>query len=136
MIDVSIDIGDLKKKLNRLPKRIRKNVLDGAVRAGARPIVEEARRRVPKRTRNLEKSIGVNKRRSKDPYVIIFSVSPRVGGKYNGYYGLFVERGHPIVKGGKVVGYAPAKPFMRPAFDFSIKREGQPWNSHKMETLP
>lgn len=106
-VDVKIDMGDLLKKLRKLPERVQKKVLVGAVRAGAKPIIDEARRIVPKRTGNLAKSIGVNKRRSKGT-IVHFSVSPRKGGKYDGYYGHFVEFGTKKM--------AP-RPFMRPAFE-------------------
>lgn len=106
-VDVKVDMGDLLKKLRKLPERVQKKVLVGAVRAGAKPIIDEARRIVPKRTGNLAKSIGVNKRRSKGT-IVHFSVSPRKGGKYDGYYGHFVEFGTKKM--------AP-RPFMRPAFE-------------------
>jgi len=106
-VDVKVDMGDLLKKLRKLPEKVQKKVLVGAVRAGAKPIIDEARRIVPKRTGNLAKSIGVNKRRSKGT-IVHFSVSPRKGGKYDGYYGHFVEFGTKKM--------AP-RPFMRPAFE-------------------
>ena len=106
-VDVKVDMGDLLKKLRKLPEKVQKKVLVGAVRAGAKPIIKEARRIVPKRTGNLAKSIGVNKRRSKGT-IVHFSVSPRRGGKYDGYYGHFVEFGTKKM--------AP-RPFMRTAFE-------------------
>ena len=107
MVDVKVDMGDLLKKLRTLPEKVQKNVLTGAVRAGAKPIVKEAKRLVPVRTGNLKKSIGVNKRRTVGT-VVRFSISPRKGGKYDGYYGAFVEFGTKKM--------AP-RPFMRPAFE-------------------
>lgn len=44
-------------------------------------------------------------------------VSVEIGPDGKHWYGAAVEKGHPIVRDGKVVGNAPPHPFMRPAFD-------------------
>ena len=106
-VEVKVDKGEVLRKLHKLPGKIQERVLIGAVRASAKPIIEEARRLVPRRTGNLAKSIGVNKLRTKGT-VVAFAVSPRKGGKYDGYYGHFVEFGTRKM--------AP-RPFLRPAFD-------------------
>jgi len=106
-VDVSVDMGDLLKKLRKLPSKVRDKVVVGAVRASAKPIIKEARALAPKRTGNLAKSIGANKRRSKGT-IVHFSVSPRKGGKYDGWYAHFVEFGTRKM--------AP-RPFLRPAFE-------------------
>ena len=116
-IDVEIKMGDLFKDLKKIPEKVQKRVLTGAVRAGAKPIVKEARRLVPVKTGNLKKSIGVTKRRSKDKNIVVFSVSPRKGGKYDGFYGMYVELGHILKRNKKVIGHVPAHPFLRPAFE-------------------
>ena len=140
-IEVS-GLDEVLKKLKKLPERIQKNVLSGAIRASAKPIIKEARRLVPVRTGTLKKSIGVVKRRSEDKNIIHYSVTPRSGKKqkYDGWYAHFVEFGtyakldHPpkslprgakkrkrredMVKKGE--GSAP-HPFMRPAYEIAGK---------------
>ena len=130
-----LGMNELLKNLKTLPDKVQKRILVGAVRAGAKPIVKEARSLVPKDTGNLKKSIGVTKFRTRKKSLVWFQVSPRTGGKYDGWYGNFIEYGtyaeldHPLVrpstgkrgeKRAKVVakgfGLKP-KPYMRPAFE-------------------
>ncbi len=136
MIDVEIKMGDLLKKLELLPEKIQKRVLNGAVRASAKPIIQDAKARVHNVSGVLAKSIGVNKRRSKNKNVVIYTISPRVkrytknkptglkrGSEeykktYGAYYGMWVELGHVIRnKKGKEIGHVPPHPFLRPAFE-------------------
>lgn len=108
-MDIEIKgVDELLRKLRQLPEKVQKRVVVGAVRAAAKPLIKEARAKVPVDTGNLKKSIGVTKRRSKNKNIIHFSISPRKGGKYNGFYGHFVEFGTSKM---------PAKPFLRPAFE-------------------
>jgi len=109
MADIEIKgIDELLKNLRKLPERVQNRVVVGAIRASAKPLISEARARVPVNTGNLKKSIGVTKRRSKNKNIIHFSVSPRKGGKYNGFYGHFLEFGTSKMS---------ARPFLRPAFE-------------------
>ena len=109
-IDVNTDInmGDLVKKMKMFPDRVQKNIVVGAVRAGAKAISDEAKQRVPVDSGALKKSIGVTKRRSKDKSIVWFSVSPRKGGKNDGWYGHLVEFG---------TAHSVAHPFVRPAYE-------------------
>ena len=107
-VGVNISMGDLLKKMKALPERVQKNIVVGAVRASAKPMIAEARRSVAVDTGDLKKSIGVNRRKSKDKNEIIFSVSPRKGGKYDGWHGHLQEFG--------TINMA-AHPFMRPAYE-------------------
>lgn len=113
MIESTFKTDDLLKALKQFPQNIQKNVLTGAVRAGTKPIVDEAKSNVPKDTRNLEKSIGVVKRREKDKSKVRFSVTPRRGGKFDGFYAHMIEFGTSKM---------PAQPFMRPAFESQDKQ--------------
>ncbi len=111
MSDVKISvktegIDEILRKLKRLPERVQKNVVVGAVRASAKPIIKEARLLVPVRTGTLKKSIGIKKRRSKEKNIISFSVAPL--SKKGGFYGKFVEFGTKKMS---------AHPFLRPAFE-------------------
>ena len=107
MGDVNITgMDEILKKLKKLPEKIQKRVLTGAVRAGAKPMIKEAKRLAPVKTGTLKKSIGVVKRRSKDKNIIKFSIAPR--NKKGGWYGFFVEFGTTKMH---------AHPFMRPAYE-------------------
>jgi len=107
MVDVQVEgMDELLKKLNILPEKVQKNVISGAVRAGAKPMSTEAKLLVPKDTETLKKSIGITKRRSKYKNILHFSVTPR--SKKGGWIAHFLEFG--TVK-------MSAKPFMRPAFE-------------------
>lgn len=116
-ITSSIDTKALFKSLEKLTENLQKNILIGAVRAGAKPLVDEARTNVPERTKRLKKSIGIVRRRTNNKKIIKFSVTPIRGGKNDGWYAHLVEYGHNIVKNGKVVGYAKPNPFMRKTYE-------------------
>lgn len=106
MVSATFDTAQIMKALQELPKNIQKNIMVGATRASANVVSDEAKRLVPKKTGKLKKSIGLTKRRDKNKNIITFSVSPRSGGKNDGFYGRFVELGTSKMN---------AKPFLRPA---------------------
>ena len=107
-IEATINTEALLKALNQFPKNIQNNVLVGAVRAGAKPLVDAARANVPVDTGNLKKSIGINRKRTKDKSTVWFTVSPRKGEPNDGFYGHMIEFGTSKIA---------AQPFMRPAFE-------------------
>jgi HK97 gp10 family phage protein len=101
-------LDEVLRKFRALPERIQKNVVVGAVRAGAKPIIKEAKARAPKgATGELAKSIGLVRRKEKDRSIIRFSITPRIK-KPHGFLGHFKEFG---------TSKEPAHPFMRPAMD-------------------
>lgn len=108
MIDVKVKMNaeEIVMNLEKLEKKIQKKFVRKAMREGAKVLLNEARARVPVRTENLKKSLGINTRTKKGN--IEMYVSPRKGGKYDGYYGLFVELGTKKMS---------ARPFLRPAFE-------------------
>lgn len=108
MIESTIQTDKLLKTLKIFPERVQKNIMTGAVRAATKPIIDDARKNVTVDTGNLKKSIGVVKRKSSDKSIIWFTVSPRKGGKNNGFYGHMIEFGTSKMA---------AQPFMRPAFE-------------------
>ncbi len=108
MITSNIDSTKLLNALKEFPINIQNNVMEGAVRAAAKPIVEEARRLVPKDSRNLEKSIGTTKRKGTKGTEVVFAVSARRGNPHDGFYAHMVEFGTSKMS---------AKPFMRPALE-------------------
>ena len=107
-INTSLDSEKLLKALKQFPTNIQKNVMTGAVRAGAKVVGDEVKQNVPIDSGNLKKSIGIVKRRTKNKSIIMFSVTPRKGGKYDGWYGKFLEFGTSKMN---------AVPFMRPAYE-------------------
>jgi len=123
-VEVKVDMGHLLKKLRKLPEKVRKNVIVGAVRAGAKPIVEEAKKNAPVRTGALRDSIGVKKMRTRDKNIVLFTISPMrksiakhfrangvrwsIKGEVDPYYAHFVEFGTKKMA---------AHPFMRPAYE-------------------
>lgn len=108
MVEATFDSTKLLKALAQFPQNIQKNVLTGAIRAGCKPILDEAKRNVPIDSGNLKKSMGIIKRKSKDKTKVRFSVTPRRKGKYDGYYAHMIEFG---------TSKQVAQPFMRPAFE-------------------
>lgn len=117
-VSASIDTESLLKTLKTLPINIQRNVMVGAVRAGANVIRDEARRLAPIDTGNLKKSIVSIRRSGKvgkgfsmvesNPNNITFSVTPSKGHPNNGWYAHFIEFGTSSIT---------AKPFLRPAFE-------------------
>lgn len=107
MIESKIDFSDLRKALEQFPKNVERNILTGATRAAAGYIRDEVRANTPIRTGNLRKSIGTMKRRS-PKNMAWFTVSPRQGGKNDGFYGRFLEFGTSKMS---------PRPFMRPTFE-------------------
>jgi len=132
MSDVTIlGMDAILKKLKVLPERVQKNVLVGAIRASAKPMIKEAKSLVPVDSGTLKKSIGIVKNRSKDRNIISFSVAPKskaihkalsknkspkwMVSKISGRRYLNIESYARTIEFGH--GVKPAHPFMRPAFD-------------------
>lgn len=109
MVSATFDTKKLIETLQKFPKNIQKNVMVGAVRAGANIIRDEARRKVPIKTGTLKKSIVSIQRKAQNGQ-ITFSVTPSKGKPNDGWYAHFVEFG---------TSHSSAKPFLRPAFDQS-----------------
>ena len=109
MVSATFDTKKLIETLQKFPKNIQKNVMVGAVRAGANVIRDEARRKVPIKTGTLKKSIVSIQRKAQNGQ-ITFSVTPSKGKPNDGWYAHFVEFG---------TSHSSAKPFLRPAFDQS-----------------
>ena len=125
---------ELANKFKALPPAVARENLLTAVVAGARVIQEGIKDQVNSKSGQLAKSIDI------DPTLITKSrVAINIGPeKYMGFYGEFVELGHPIVhtsiagygtdrrgrgkvlKSTRVVGHVPAHPFMRPGFEQSV----------------
>lgn len=122
-------LSELNQFLQQLPAKVERNVLRGALRAGAKPVRQEAQARAPVDTGTLRAGIVIKGSRGKPGTVAVKVVAT---GKH-AYIAPWLEYGvaaHQVVaaKGGwlffggqyaKAVnhpGIAP-RPFMRPALD-------------------
>lgn len=115
-------------------KKLSNAVMRGLLNKGAKPIIEEAKRLVPKGNGDLEKSIGAIPGRGQGKGEQVY-IGPRRGGRFKGYAGHLIEYGTaPHIIRAKAAGGllrfngnvavpevhhpgTPARPFMRPAFD-------------------
>lgn len=127
MVEATFEIAKVMKALETLPINIQKNIMTGATRASANVVSNEAKRLVPVDEGTLKKSIGITKRKSKNKSIVSFSVSPRKGGKNDGFYGIFIELGTS-----KMV----AKPFLRPAADNTLEETLQASKDYISKRLP
>lgn len=136
MADFEIKGGaELARALQELPVKLEKNVLRGAIRAGAKVFLDEAKLRVPVASGKLRESLRISTRLVRGR---VLGTVTAGGGKANVFYAQFVEHGtapHVIIAGGgtkagrvlaagaRILGAkvdhpgAAPKPFMRPAFD-------------------
>ncbi len=126
MIEVRVTgLADLQKLLDTLPAKFERNILRGALRAGMRPIMQDAKANVPAKSGVLRKGLKISAR-VKGGKVIS---SLKATGKH-GYIAYWLEytgaKAHhikgPLSFGGKVFsgvdhpGFKP-RPFLRPALD-------------------
>jgi HK97 gp10 family phage protein len=124
---------EIEDVLAALPQKFGAKVLNDTLKKSAKPLIEEAKNLVKKKSGELAKSIGSIPGRGKARGQQI-SVGPRRGGRYKGYHAHLVEYGTAMRKldkprlvtlNGKTVtithtGSMPARPFMRPAYDAKI----------------
>lgn len=131
--------------LRKLPEATQGKALQGALREAAKPIVKEARARVPVKTGRLRKAIYSFRDRASRRTREVRLISVRSGKRFqkankDAYYWKWIEFGHGVItlkhrrqggkgkvskslgtpaKGffGKEVQAAPARPFMRSAFE-------------------
>lgn len=128
----------------KLPDDIQKRALLATLNKAAKPIIQEARARAPVLTGRMKKAIYSFRSRKSTKEKAVVMIGVKSGHKYgakDAYYWRWVEFGRGVVKVGKkrgarrggerarslgnpTVGWfgkevkaAPAKPFMRPAFE-------------------
>jgi HK97 gp10 family phage protein len=113
-------LSDLEKRLSEFSDRVGKNILRGAVSAGAAVIRNEARLKAPKDTGEMVRDIMIKRAKEiKGSGDVTYQVFVRTGKKSrlagkkrnvarDSFYWRFVEFGTSKMS---------AKPFMRPAFD-------------------
>ena len=119
--------------LRKVPDHMQGKVLQKALAAGAKPIVEAAKALAPVKTGTLRKAIYSFRDKESRPGYEIRNIRPRQGKRFakkgeDAYYWKFVEFGHrvgkrgggklkKIGKGANAIAVVPPKPFMRPAFE-------------------
>lgn len=117
---------ELDNLFRQMPTELNHRILGAANAAAAEPLVQTAKRIVPKKSGNLEKSIGkVKVSIRKATEIGTVKVGPRVGGGFKGYHGGLVEFGtNPRPPGGWYARFRNARPtvmpkipFMQPALD-------------------
>ena len=92
MDDVSISgLDELQKQLEEFPAKIEKNIMRGAIRAGLKPIVEEAKALCPTKTGALRKSIRIKFRNRSQQYGWIRGVI--TAGNFDAWYAHIIEFG-------------------------------------------
>lgn len=102
---------EMSNVLKKLDRDVERKLGLSALRSGARKILAEAKRRVRKKTRRLEKAIII-KALPKKSKVIQLAIGVKRGKKRNDETGAWY--GHLIEFGTK---FMPAKPYLRPALD-------------------
>ena len=78
----------LEKALKLLGNKASKKVLKGALRDASKPIVKNLRKRIPKRSGELRKSVGVHVDRYGN-----LQIGYRSSKRYRGFVGRFLEEG-------------------------------------------
>ena len=131
MADINVTgLAELQAFLDTLPAKVEQNILRGALRAGAKPILEDAKAGAQESTKTglMRDGLKITTKAKKGTV----TVSIKAGGKH-AYLAKFVEFGtaaHRIdPKNGGVLSFGGgfarhvdhpgqrAKPFLRPAFD-------------------
>jgi len=105
-----IGVKEIQKVLEDFAPRIANNLMKATIHGIASEVTKEAKKRVPKRTGTLKKSLKTKRRRGKpgQPVSDVIADSGKAA-KNDGFYWRFVEYG---TQSGMT-----AQPFMRPAKD-------------------
>jgi HK97 gp10 family phage protein len=118
-----LDDRELQQQLKKLDRSVGIEVLKKAARAGARPILNEAKARVPVDSGELRGSLGLRQKtgyawvdvsvvaRAPHAHLVEFGTAPHRVGKGSDSRKLFGK------KRGRLHPGAKPQPFMRPAFD-------------------
>ena len=109
-----IGADEVAKVLSEFAPRIANNLSRALVHGIAGEIRDEAKRRVPKRTGNLKRSMKIKRRRSKPGQPVSDVVFTQgKSAKNDGFYWRFVENGTQDL---------PERPFVRPAKDLIFSK--------------
>lgn len=134
-------------QLDKLPAKFEANLVRGALRAAAKPILDDARSRVPVKTGALRDSLRISSAIKKRAGEISASVKAG-GGKGRVYYAHMVESGvaqhiieGPVAIGGRVFKNVPhpgfvGRGFMRAAFDNAGQASIDAYGAYIRKNLP
>jgi len=144
MVDIILGVDKkderrLKRALKNIPEKVFKRTVGKAANKSMTPVSRKAKKLAPKDSGDYRKSIGKKKKTYTRNKVVWVGVGPRKG-KPNAYLGHLIEYGHRIVSGGtvarvsgrragradrardesrtgqgRVVGFVPPRPHLRPA---------------------
>lgn len=126
------------RSLDGLSRTLRNQILRKAINAASKVVLDAARKLVPVETGMLKKSLAVRIQTYRSTGTVVGVIGPRTGykktrqgkvltsfgrkikstGRNPSKYAHLIEFGHNIARPkGKLVGYARARAFLRPAFD-------------------
>lgn len=129
-------IENLERELKTLSKPLQQKSLAEAVMKGARVIRDQARSQAPRgKTGNLQQEIKARLKKG-TRWVMAAAVSwTKGGGRYPGYYGLFLEKGtkrrqrkswrEEPLKTPANTGVMVSRPFLEPAYDSKKAKAAQ-----------
>jgi HK97 gp10 family phage protein len=135
--------------LEKLKFKDQKNLIRGAARAAAKPILDDARQNVPVESGALRDSIRISTGFDRKTGEVIASI--KAGGKTSkgdAYYAHMVEYGtnRHLIKGPVLIGGrlflnidhpgTSAQPFMRPAFDKAGQASVDAYSDYIKKRLP
>lgn len=106
-----LGLDELARVLEGIPRDIRERDLHRETKKGADTFRDMARNLAPVRTGKLRSNIVTRKNKGTAfdaEHEVVVRARGKAGGKYNAFYGAFVEYGTRNMA---------ARPFMRPAFD-------------------
>ena len=118
-------LDELLKALQSLPKEVARQAIRKPLREGAKIVLAEAKRNVPKgKTGNLKRSLKVRAGKRKKGTISIRVVTSEGWFKGETYYGGFIEygTGERFHKSGKSVGTVEARHFIKRAYDTTKDR--------------
>jgi len=118
---------ELIRKFQKLPVKIQKKHGWNAMLKAGRRVARAAKKRVPKKTGQLKKSLGVKRKLYRKSGTIVAIVGPRTGHRttVNGKPHDPAKIAHLVEMGHSGPHPAGAKPFLRPAMDETAKSNVQ-----------
>ncbi len=138
-VKTDVDLSSVMEGLDGLVK-LRTSLSRSMAVAGGKVLRDEAKERAPVKSGRLKGAIYLaykDGRSTDDEVVYSISWNAKVAP-----HGHLIEFGHAVVRGGKAgkggvnIGWAPAKPFLRPAYDAALPRAQQAMIERGRERLP
>ena len=112
------NLGEFKGQLQAVQRALRNRILRKAITAGGRPVLKAMRARAPSRTGLTRRSLGTRTRTYRGSGVVVAIIGPRTRIRDP-------KTGHTPAKVAHLVEFghanAPPHPFVRPAFDSTVR---------------